>query len=137
MPKKFIRNKAATVPLYKNPAASAKRRVKDLLSRMTLEEKAAQMMCVWLEKTSKLVDADGNFDLPKARRAFKDGLGLGQVGRASDAGGPPSTPELGRSARQMAELTNAIQKFFLENSRLGIPIIFHEECLHGLAAREA
>ena len=34
----------------------------------------------------------------------------------------------------MAELTNAIQKFFLENSRLGIPVIFHEECLHGHAA---
>ena len=37
----------------------------------------------------------------------------------------------------MAELTNAIQKFFIENSRLGIPMIFHEECLHGHAAREA
>jgi beta-glucosidase len=34
----------------------------------------------------------------------------------------------------MAELTNAIQKFFLENSRLGIPVMFHEECLHGHAA---
>jgi beta-glucosidase len=34
----------------------------------------------------------------------------------------------------MAELTNAIQKFFVENSRLGIPVIFHEECLHGHAA---
>jgi len=35
----------------------------------------------------------------------------------------------------MAELTNAIQKFFLEESRLGIPVFFHEECLHGHAAR--
>jgi beta-glucosidase len=34
----------------------------------------------------------------------------------------------------MAELTNAIQKFFIENSRLGIPVMFHEECLHGHAA---
>jgi beta-glucosidase len=49
------------------------------------------------------------------------------VGRPSDAGG-------GKKARAMAELTNAIQKFFLENSRLGIPVIFHEECLHGHAA---
>ena len=40
----------------------------------------------------------------------------------------------GKNARGMAELTNAIQKFFLENSRLGIPVIFHEECLHGHAA---
>src|SRR4030042_23756 len=37
----------------------------------------------------------------------------------------------------MAELTNAIQKFFIENSRLGIPVIFHEECLHGHAAVDA
>ncbi|MGA2871709.1 MAG: hypothetical protein ABSF34_21430 [Verrucomicrobiota bacterium] len=34
----------------------------------------------------------------------------------------------------MAVLTNDIQKFFLEHSRLGIPVIFHEECLHGHAA---
>ena len=123
--------------LYKNPLASAANRVKDLLGRMTLEEKAAQMMCVWQEKAQKLVDADGNFDSRKARIAFKAGHGLGQVGRPNDAGAPPSTPELGLNARRMAELTNAIQKFFLEESRLGIPVIFHEECLHGLAARDA
>src|SRR5690606_3077428 len=52
--------------------------------------------------------------------------GLGQVGRPSDAGG-------GKNPREMAELTNAIQRFFVENSRLGIPVIFHEECLHGHA----
>ncbi len=61
---------------------------------------------------------------------FGHGHGLGQVGRPSDAGG-------GKNARQMAELTNAIQKFFVEESRLGIPVIFHEECLHGHAAVDA
>jgi beta-glucosidase len=127
----------ARLPLYKNPSKPVGRRAKDLLSRMTLEEKAAQMMCVWQEKASKLVGGRGNFDFAKAKKAFGDGHGLGQVGRPSDAGGPPSTPELGRTPRQMAELTNAIQKFFLEHSRLGIPVIFHEECLHGLAAKEA
>jgi beta-glucosidase len=121
------------IPAYRNPALSPARRVKDLLSRMTLEEKAAQMMCVWQKKVDTLVDDDGNFDLPKARRAFKDRRGLGQVGRPSDAGGPRDSAK-GRTARTMAELTNAIQKFFLENSRLGIPVIFHEECLHGHAA---
>ncbi len=130
-------NRARKIPPYKNPSVSIPNRVRDLLARMTLEEKAAQMMCVWQEKTQKLVDAKGNFDLAKARAAFRSGRGLGQVGRPSDAGGPPSTPELGRTPRQMAELTNAIQKFFLEESRLGIPVIFHEECLHGLAAKDA
>ena len=128
---------ASSVPSYRNPALAPEKRVKDLLSRMTLEDKAAQMMCVWQEKAQKLVDAEGNLDLAKARDAFKKGLGLGQVGRPSDAGAPPSAPWMGRTARQMAELTNAIQKFFLEHSRLGIPVIFHEECLHGHAARDA
>ena len=113
--------------LYRNATLPAAKRVKDLLSRMTLEEKAAQMMCVWQKKAETLLDADGNFDLAKAKAAFKKRHGLGQVGRPSDAG-------KGQDARGMAELTNAIQKFFTENSRLGIPVIFHEECLHGHAA---
>jgi beta-glucosidase len=99
---------------------------------MTLEEKAAQMVCVWNGKAETLVDGAGAFDPAKAAAAFADGHGLGQVGRPSDAGGPP-----GLSPRRNAELTNAIQRFFLEHSRLGIPVIFHEECLHGHAARDA
>jgi len=118
--------KAGVLP-YRNPSLSAEKRVEDLLSRMTLEEKAAQMLCIWQKKPQTLVDADGSFDLAKARESFKDGHGLGQVGRPSDAG-------KGLNARKMAETTNAIQKFFIENSRLGIPVVFHEECLHGHAA---
>lgn len=118
--------KSSVLP-YRNAALSAEKRVKDLLSRMTLEEKAAQMLCIWQKKPQTLVDADGNFDLAKAKQAFKDGRGLGQVGRPSDAG-------KGLGPRQMAEATNAIQRFFIENSRLGIPVVFHEECLHGHAA---
>ena len=93
---------------------------------MTLEEKAAQMVCVWQKKAELLLDAEGNFDFKKAKAHFKHGYGLGQVGRPSDAG-------KGKNPREMAELTNAIQKFFIENSRLGIPVMFHEECLHGQA----
>lgn len=125
------------VPPYKNPDLPPARRVKDLLTRMTLEEKAAQMVCIWQQKQEKLLDDQGRFDLAKAKAAFKKGHGLGQVGRPSDASSPPSEPWKGQTARGMAELTNAIQKFFLENSRLGIPVVFHEECLHGQAARDA
>ncbi len=114
---------------YQNPNLPVEARVADLLSRMTLAEKAAQMVGVWQGKATTLVAEKGNFDLEKAKSHYKDGNGLGQVGRPSDAGG-------GRNARQQAELTNAIQKFFIENSRLGIPVIFHEECLHGQAAPE-
>jgi beta-glucosidase len=43
---------------------------------MTLEEKAAQMMCVWQKKAEKLVDANGNFDREESPgRRFKDGHG--------------------------------------------------------------
>ena len=119
-----LRNK---LPAYKNPQTPVSGRVRDLLSRMTLQEKAAQMMCVWQQKGKTLTDEGGQFDAAKAKVAFKSGHGLGQVGRPSDAG-------KGLDARRTAELTNDIQRFFLENSRLGIPVIFHEECLHGHAA---
>jgi len=114
---------------YQNPALPAAKRAQDLMSRMTLEEKAAQMVCVWREKAEKLVDANGDFDFQKAQSAFQAGHAPGQVGRPSDAGS-------GKTAHGNAVLTNAIQKFFLENMRLGIPVIFHEECLHGHAAIE-
>jgi len=120
----------AAIPAYKNPALSPEKRAKDLLRRMSLPEKAAQMLGIWQEKAQKLVDADGNFDFAKAKSSFKQGHGLGQVGRPCDAAG-------GLNARRSAELTNAIQKFFLENSRLGIPVIFHDECLHGHTAKDA
>jgi len=117
-------------PRYKDPGAPLPERVRDLLSRMTLEEKAAQMVCVWNEMATTLVDERGAFDPAKASAAFADGRGLGQVGRPSSAGG-------GLGPRATAALTNDIQRFFLEQSRLGIPVIFHEECLHGHAALEA
>jgi len=131
-----IKSHSSRIARYKDSKQTSQVRVKDLLSRMTLEEKAAQMMCVWQEKAAKLVDAQGNFDFKKAKAAFKDGRGIGQVGRPSDAGSNPATPADGKNARGMAELTNAVQKFFIEHSRLGIPVIFHEECLHGHAAKD-
>jgi len=115
------------LPAYRNADLPPARRVKDLLSRMNLEEKAAQMVCIWREKTQTLVDDDGNFDPRKAKAAFSRGYGLGQFGRPSDSG-------KGKNAREMAELTNAVQKLFVETSRLGIPVMVHEECLHGHAA---
>jgi len=73
-------------PAYRNVKLPSARRVKDLLSRMSLEEKAAQMVCIWREKAKTFLDEDGNFDYAKAKKAFARGHGLGQVGRPSDAG---------------------------------------------------
>lgn len=110
--------------VYRDSSASVAQRTADLLSRMSLEEKAAQMFCVWNLKKEKLLDDEGRFDIKKATESFGHGHGLGQVGRPGDFGG-------GIGPSQMAELTNQIQRFFIENSRLGIPVFFHDECLHG------
>lgn len=115
-------------PAYKNSELSAEERAKDLLSRMTLQEKVAQMHCVWNDKATLLLDSSGHFDIEKARKNFKNGLG--QVGRPSDTKG-------GLDAYETALLTNAIQKYFIEETRLGIPVFYHEECLHGHAAKGA
>lgn len=113
---------------YKNPELSVDERVADLLGRMTIEEKVAQMLCIWGEKKSILLDEEGNFSLNNLELHLKNGLG--QMARLSDTGN-------GLGPVDMAELANILQKFFVEDTRLGIPVIFHEECLHGLAAKEA
>lgn len=119
---------------YQDPTRSPEERTRDLLARMTLEEKTAQMVCVWQDKATTLLDQHGNFDVNVARQAFGHGNGLGQVGRPSDAGSTPTTPADGKGPKAQAVLTNDIQRFFVTESRLGIPVVFHEECLHGQAA---
>jgi beta-glucosidase len=109
---------------YQNAALPTARRVEDLLARMTLEEKVAQMMCLWNAKR-QITDAQGRFDPTRAPKWFR--VGIGRIERPSD----------GHGARAQAEFTNAIQRWVKENTRLGIPVIFHEEALHGLQGREA
>jgi beta-glucosidase len=116
--------------LYQDSTASVASRTADLLSRMTLDEKAAQMICIWNFKKDTLLDDNGRFDRAKAVEHFGHGHGLGQVGRPCDFGG-------GIGPRESVELTNDIQRFFIENTRLGIPVFFHDECLHGHVAAGA
>jgi beta-glucosidase len=121
---------------YKDPAVPLERRVEDLLARMTLAEKIAQITCIWDHKKDVL-DGAGNFDEAKARAAFR--AGIGQVARPSDLNGSGGDPlqQPFRDARQTVALVNAIQHFALQDTRLGIPVLFHEEGLHGYAARDA
>ncbi len=126
---------AAGAPLYKDSGAPVEARVEDLLARMTLDEKVAQMLSIWDAK-SEIFDAKLEFDPAKMARMYPHGIG--QFARPSDATGP-SSPRVvpGRDVRGTIRLVNALQHYAVSRTRLGIPILFHEEGLHGYAARGA
>ena len=125
----------ASQPLYKDSNAPVDARVEDLLARMTLEEKVAQMLSIWDSK-AEVFDAKLEFDPAKMAQRYPDGIG--QFARPSDATGP-SSPRVvpRRDVRATIRLVNALQRYAMTHTRLGIPIIFHEEGLHGYAARGA
>lgn len=113
---------AKEVPPYKNPSLSVEERVEDLLKRMTIEEKFWQIYMM-----------PGDLDLGKERYANGIfGLQVSTVGAAN--------PELKQllqynpklTAKEMAKKINEIQRYFVEETRLGIPIIAFDEALHGL-----
>lgn len=122
-------------PAYKDASLGVDARVDDLLARMTLEEKIAQITTIWTTKTD-LFDDDGAFDPSKASAAYP--AGIGHFARPNDLSGPSSPLEQPfRDERQTVDLVNAIQTYAVEETRLGIPVLFHEEGLHGYAARGA
>ncbi len=115
---------AQATPPYRNPKLPVEQRVADLMSRMTLQEKIAQLVGTWQSglptgSPGRFEDSNGNFDPALAAVALKNGIG--EITR----------PSANRGPRQEAEFTNQVQKWLREHTRLGIPVIFHEECLHG------
>ncbi len=118
---------AAAIAVYKDASAPVAARVEDLLKRMTLEEKVAQIGTIWQNKNG-ILGPDGTFDPAKASAAFPDGIG--QIARPSDLEGTTRTGR-GRGTREAAALIDAIQHWAVEKTRLGIPVFFHEEGLHG------
>ncbi len=118
---------AEEAPLYRDPSQPVAKRVADLMSRMTLEEKVTQVLCLWKDK-NLLLDEDGRFVVEQAAEAIPHGVG--HVARPSDnwqrgeAGVDPN-----RTPRETVELVNAIQRYLLEDTRLGIPAMMHEEGL--------
>jgi beta-glucosidase len=116
------------MPDYKNPRLPVEHRVADLLGRMTLEEKVAQLTCLWTARPQMGPQKDfstdrGDFSPDKARLVMK--YGIGQVARQRERKGP----------REGAVFANAVQKWLIEKTRLGIPAIFHDEILHGHMAQ--
>jgi beta-glucosidase len=118
-------------PDYKNPNLPVERRVADLLARMTVEEKVAQTIALW-DKKILVEDDQGKFSPEKAKTVMKDGIG--EIARPSERRGTGVAQGANRGPREGAEYVNAIQKFLVENTRLGIPALCHEESLHGLTA---
>ena len=118
----------ATSPDYKNSHLPVEQRVADLLSRMTLEEKIAQLTCLWQARPQVKPQTDfstsrGEFSPEKAREVLKNGIG--QIARQRERMDP----------REGAIFANAVQKWLIENTRLGIPAILHDEILHGHMAQ--
>ncbi len=111
-------------PPYRDPALPVAARVADLLARMTPAEKVAQLISVNWEHT--------HLDDPKTHALSRDAAktlipnGIGEITRPSDR----------HDVRGAVEFANAIQKFLVEQTRLGIPALLHEEALHGFVAPE-
>jgi len=132
-------------PLYKDASQPIDARVQDLLGRMTIEEKAAQLIGIWLTK-AKIQTPEGEFSPEEASKNFPNGLG--QISRPTDRRGlkPAKVVDaaagaedgsVGRNAKDAARYTNAAQKWSVEKTRLGIPMLMHDEALHGFVARDA
>ncbi|MES1201715.1 MAG: glycoside hydrolase family 3 N-terminal domain-containing protein [Pseudomonadota bacterium] len=120
-------------PIYKDPHAALDARVADLIARMTLEEKVAQITTVWQQKP-RIFDAGFNFDPVKFASVYP--IGIGHMARPTDRAGYSGTALAdSRTPRETIDLVNTIQRYHVEHTRLGVPVLFHEEALHGHAAR--
>lgn len=114
---------AAQKPLYKDLKQPVEARIQDLLKRMTPEEKFWQCFMI-------LGDLD---HVPKEQ--YSHGIFGLQVSAGNQGGGVAGqllTYNANEDAERLAKKINAIQKYFVEESRLGIPIIPFDEALHGL-----
>lgn len=112
---------------YKNTQLPVETRVKDLLARMTPEEKFWQMFMI-------------PGDLSQEKEKYKTGIfgfQVSTVGQNANAAGQMLDYAAGASAAETAEAINGMQHFFINDSRLGIPIIPFDEALHGLVRRGA
>ncbi len=103
--------------VYRDASVPTERRIDDLLSRMTLSEKAAQLGSV---NAKKILDEDGTLDRETAEELLADG-----IGHLTRIGGEGSL-----APTDAARVTNELQEI-LGETRLGVPAIPHEECLSG------
>lgn len=125
----FIYAQDSVLP-YKNPALPIETRVQDLLSRMTLEEKVGQLLCPlgW-----EMYEIQGNDVVPsnKFRQLIKEkNAGMLWATYRADPW-TKKTLANGLNPALAAKAGNALQKYMIENTRLGIPLFLAEEAPHG------
>lgn len=112
-----------TTDLYRDPTAPIADRVEDLLGRMDLADKLAQIGSIWL---TELVDGD-RFDAAYVAAKLEHGIGhVTRIGAST-----------GLRPAASARLMNQIQRVAVEQTRLGIPVMVHEEAVAGYCARDA
>ena len=109
--------------IYKDESHSVEKRVKDLLARMTLAEKVAQLKAVL-----PMMVLDGEeVSVEKLRQVAEHGIGR-----------IPQFPmPFYRGPESVAKAYNAIQRYMVEETRLGIPFLPQVECLNGFVAADA
>ncbi|MBM7566034.1 glycoside hydrolase family 3 N-terminal domain-containing protein [Paenibacillus sacheonensis] len=116
---------------YKDSTLTANERAADLLALMTAEEKIGQMTQPFGWKTYHK-QGDGTIELDAAFREQVKAGGIGSLyGTLRADPWTEVTLENGLSPEEGAHAVNRIQRFAIEQSRLGIPILFGEECSHG------
>ena len=101
-------------PVYRDPSQPVEARAQDLLGRMTLEEKVRQMS----QRDAAAFLFGDEIDPYKVREGF-GAMGIGTL----------QDPR--RDPRTNAKTVNALQRYLLEETRLGIPALVIAECLHG------
>ena len=121
----------AQQPLYKQANAPIEERIKDLMERMTVEEKVGQLCCPmgWemYTKTGNKVEASELY-----KKQMGNGMPIGSYWAVLRADPwTQKTLENGLNPELAAEALNKLQKFAVEETRLGIPVLFAEETPHG------
>ena len=124
------KKKAKELLPYQNPKLSVEQRVNDLVSRMTLQEKVGQLRCTlaWNYYTIKGKNVEPS-------ELFKKDIAEGQIGMLwGTYRADPWTQkslENGLNPELAAKAGNALQKYVIEHTRLGIPLFLAEEAPHG------
>ena len=129
-------NKNGIKDIYEDPAATLDARIENLLQQMTLEERTCQMVTLYGYKRV-LKDA---LPTPEWKQMlWKDGIGAidEHLNGFQQWGLPPSDNENVWPASRHAWALNEIQRFFVEDTRLGIPVDFTNEGIRGVESYKA